>query len=107
MHDGGFSVDASVRIAAADRAGRERLLRYGARLPFSLELLERLAALVPPPRVRRHRYYGVLAPNAPLRQAVTAMARGPPPSDMSAARDQLDPQAHLAPAYEFDQRIAW
>jgi hypothetical protein len=27
-HGGGFSVDASVRIAAADRAGRERLLRY-------------------------------------------------------------------------------
>jgi len=27
-HGGGFSVDASVRIATADRAGRERLLRY-------------------------------------------------------------------------------
>jgi len=35
-----------------------------------LEFLERLAALVPPPRVHRHRYYGVLAPNAPLRQAL-------------------------------------
>ena len=35
-----------------------------------LELLDRLAALVPPPRVHRHRYYGVLAPNAPLRVAV-------------------------------------
>ncbi len=29
-HGGGFSVDASVRIAAADRAGRERLLRVSA-----------------------------------------------------------------------------
>jgi hypothetical protein len=28
QHGGGFSVDAAVRIAAADRAGRERLLRY-------------------------------------------------------------------------------
>jgi hypothetical protein len=32
-----------------------------------LELLERLAALIPPPRVHRHRYHGVLAPNAPVR----------------------------------------
>jgi hypothetical protein len=28
QHGGGFSVDGSVRIEAADRAGRERLLRY-------------------------------------------------------------------------------
>ena len=106
-HGGGFSVDASVRIEAADRAGRERLLRYCARPPFALdrlreldperllydhqkagpgghgplcltplELLDRLAALVPPPRVHRHRYFGVLAPNAPLRAAVTALAPG-------------------------------
>ncbi len=39
-----------------------------------LELIDRLAALVPPPRVHRHRYYGVLAPNSPLRAAVTALA---------------------------------
>ena len=39
-----------------------------------LELSERLAALIPPPRRHRHRYYGVLAPNAPLRSAVTALA---------------------------------
>jgi len=83
-HGGGFSVDASVRIEAADRAGRERLLRYCARPPFALErlrelgserllyehtkpgpggngpllltpleLLDRLAALVPPPLLRR------------------------------------------------------
>jgi len=39
-----------------------------------LELLERIAALVPPPRQHRHRYFGVLAPNAPLRAAVTALA---------------------------------
>jgi len=32
------------------------------------------AALVPPPRTHRHRYFGVLAPNSPLRSAVTAMA---------------------------------
>lgn len=27
-----------------------------------LELLDRLAALIPPPRRQRHRYHGVLAP---------------------------------------------
>jgi hypothetical protein len=104
-HGGGFSLDATVRIAANDRRGLERLLRYCARPPFaaerieeldrhrliyplskpgsdgrtqrilsSMELIERIAALVPPPRQHRHRYYGVLAPNAPLRTAVTALA---------------------------------
>ena len=108
----GFSVDASVRIEAQDRAGLERLLRYCARPPFAidrlrqegaalvcrcakqhsepasdkrggkaghialtpLELIARITALVPPPRTYRHRYFGVLAPNSPLRAAVTALA---------------------------------
>jgi hypothetical protein len=39
-----------------------------------LELIDRIAALVPPPRTHRHRYFGVLAPNSPLRAAVTALA---------------------------------
>ena len=38
-HGGGFSLDAAVRIEGADRAGRERLLRYCARPPFALEHL--------------------------------------------------------------------
>ncbi len=104
-HGGGFSLDAGVRIEAANRAGLERLLRYCARPAFALErlrqvdaehlvyeaakpgpgggvsllltpleLIERLAALIPPPRRHRHRYFGVLAPNAALRAAVTALA---------------------------------
>ena len=40
-----------------------------------LELIERIAALVPPPRTHRHRSFGVLAPNSPLRAAVTALAQ--------------------------------
>ena len=93
----GFSVDAGVCIEAHDRAALERLLRYCARPPFSmerlrkegsklvyrcgkqrseptsdkrgakvdelhltpLELINRIAALVPPPRTHRHRYFGV------------------------------------------------
>ena len=42
-----------------------------------LELIDRIAALIPPPRTHRHRYFGVLAPNSPLRSAVTAMAAAP------------------------------
>jgi hypothetical protein len=33
------------------------------------------AELVPPPRTHRHRYFGVLAPNSPLRSAVKALAQ--------------------------------
>ncbi len=39
-NSGGFSVDASVRIVADDRAGLELLLRYCARPPFALDRLE-------------------------------------------------------------------
>jgi hypothetical protein len=46
----------------------------GPRRLTPLELLDHLAALVPPPRIHRHRYFGVLAPNSPLRTAVTALA---------------------------------
>ena len=115
---GGFSIDASVHIAARDRAGLERLLRYCARPPFalerleanrdgatagerivyrlphpapdgtaalsltSLEFLERLALLIHPPRIHRHRYHGVLAPGGyppkvgpKLRYQVNALGR--------------------------------
>jgi hypothetical protein len=40
----------------------------------SLELIQLLSALIPPPRVHRHRYAGVLAPNSPLRHQVIASA---------------------------------
>ena len=40
-----------------------------------LEFLERLALLIHPPRIHRHRYHGVLAPNAKLRFQVIALGR--------------------------------
>jgi len=114
-NNSGFSLDAEVRIAARDRAGLERLLRYCARPPFALErlerideqhviyrlprpqqdgttalsltpleLIDRLAALIPPPRLHRHRYHGVLAPNSPSRGAASAYAREPPTEVASA-----------------------
>ncbi len=105
-HGGGFSVDASVGIAADDRPALERLLRYCARPCWAserltqaddrerliyafdkprpdgswqvtltpLELLDRLARFIPPPRRHLHRYHGVFAPHAALRAQVTARA---------------------------------
>ncbi len=52
-----------------DPAGRTAL-RLSA-----LEFLDRLAKILPPPRIHRHRYHGVFAPNAPLRPLVTERAR--------------------------------
>jgi len=49
-----------------------------------LELLDRLAALIPPPRRHRHRYYGVLAPNSPVRGVVTALAVTQKPAPVEA-----------------------
>jgi len=55
-HGGGFSVDAAVRVPAWDRAGLERLLRYGARPLFASERLawaefdQRLVYQLPKPR---------------------------------------------------------
>ncbi len=62
-----------------DRRNAKRGAKHGAEADelhlTPLELIARLAALVPPPRVHRHRYFGVLAPNSPLRPAVTALAQ--------------------------------
>ncbi len=44
QHGGGFSVDAGVCIAATDRAGLERLLRYCARPPFARDRLRQRGA---------------------------------------------------------------
>ena len=51
-----------------------------------LELLERLSKLVTPPRVHKHRYCGVLAPNAGLRGAVIESA-GPSGATLKVLQD--------------------
>ena len=121
-HQGGFSLNADVTVAAQDRAGLERLFRYSARPIFAserlqwiekdqrlvyrlpkprpdgqtvlyltpLEFLDKLAVLIPPPRKHRHRYHGVLAPNAPLLQAVTAYAGFPIGAEAVAAEEARD-----------------
>jgi hypothetical protein len=40
-----------------------------------LEFLAALSRLIPPPRVHRHRYHGVLAPNARMREQVIHLGR--------------------------------
>jgi hypothetical protein len=68
-----------------------------------LELIDRIAALVPPPRTHRHRYFGVLAPNSPLRAAVTALAAPPEatvqpePADTSQGTPGVVPQGNVVP----------
>jgi len=96
----GFDVHAGVVVEAHDRAGRERLFRYCARPPLSLErlavlpdgriayelrkpwgrathrvmtplqFLARLAALIPPPRHPLIRFHGVFAPHSSWRKSV-------------------------------------
>ena len=53
------------------RRGQQRSIEL--RLSAS-EFLDRIAALIPPPRKHRQRYFGVLAPNSPWRALVTAQA---------------------------------
>jgi hypothetical protein len=78
-----------------------------------LQFLERLVAFVPPPRMHRHRYHGVLAPHAGLRAAVVTIGRSPaetpsfadpePPEPASLASASLDePPRSASPA-----RIRW
>ena len=68
-----------------------------------LQRIDRLAALVPPPRVHRHRCFGVPAPNSPLRAAMDDAASDAAASD---ALPAITP-ALFAPDFVFDQRIAW
>lgn len=76
-----------------------------------LELIERLASLIPPPRRHRHRYYGVLAPNAPLRTVVTALAaekvEATPPTAMTEAVPATEPGATDEPIHRKAARYVW
>jgi hypothetical protein len=96
----GYNLHAAVRIGADDDVAREKLVRYCARPAFALErlsvlrdgriahaskaprknathriltpveLLARLAALIPPPRHPFLRYHGVLAPASKWRKEI-------------------------------------
>ena len=63
-----------------------------------MELLRRLASLIPPPRTHLVRYFGVLAPNAALREQVIQSA-GPSPA-------LLDRLKHAAECMGIDDQTA-
>jgi len=73
-----------VPILAVSCAGR---VRYALKTPYRdrtahnvlelLDLMARLAALVPPPRMHLTRYHGVFAPQSRLRAAISPAGRGP------------------------------
>jgi hypothetical protein len=71
-----------------------------------LELIDHLAALIPPPRRHRHRYHGVLAPNSPLRAAATAYGRDAA-DDPSASAEVAAPAAAPAPNARSPARYLW
>ena len=66
-----------------------------------MEFMQRLAALVPRPRLHLIRFHGVLAPNAKLRKAVVPV---PPPPETKPAH--ADDCAHLA-AGSAKGRMRW
>ena len=76
------------RLPGPDVHGRTALILT------PLELLKRLSRLIPPPRVHRHRYHGVLAPNARLRSRVVAMG----PTEADAPGESLEADEASAPA---------
>jgi len=73
-----------------------------------MQLLDRLAALIPPPRRHRHRCYGALAPHSPLRAAVTALAQPaentPAPAMIGASPSDATP---TEPAHRQAARYVW
>ncbi|MEO6021840.1 MAG: transposase [Burkholderiales bacterium] len=62
-----------------------------------LELMQRLAALVPPPRLHLIRFHGVLAPHAKLRAAIV-------PSPVDNAPQQASEHTH---ALASPARLSW
>jgi hypothetical protein len=126
----GINLHADLRVEAHDRRGRERLVRYGARPPFSheqfsqtsdgriafalrkprkdgtthlffspLQLLRRLAWLIPRPRVHLLRYAGIFAAGATWRRAVV-------PRCSPATEEPSDAEAEDLPAARAS-RLKW
>ena len=92
------------RFPKPDIHGRTELLLT------PLELLDALSKFVPPPRVHRHRYHGVLAPNARLRPHVVAFGQPervpePPAPEGDVASSSVSPEP--APAQASPARIRW
>ena len=71
-----------------------------------LELIDHLAALIPPSRLHRHRYHGVLAPNASLRAAAIIDGRDTV-DDADSPAEVRSPPATAAPNPRSPARYIW
>ena len=124
----GFNLHAAVTVGADDDIARERLARYCARPPFALErlsqlpdgriayrikqprrnathrilepieLLARIAALIPPPRHPFLRYHGVLAPASKWRRWIVPRLEEQDQTVTSRAHTSAAPPALTASA---------
>lgn len=127
-HDG-FNLHAAVAIGPDDDVSRERLVRYCARPAFAherlsilrdgriayivkqarragthrildpVELIARIAALVPPPRCPFLRYHGVLAPNSKWRPQIV-----PRPTALPQPKKPTQPRSQPQPTPSSNQR---
>jgi hypothetical protein len=84
-----------------DVVGRKVLEKFNTRkweihcfgISINDDVLARLAALVPPPRVHLTRYHGVFAPHAALRAAITPAGRGRRGARFEQGMSRLEPEA--------------
>ena len=70
-----------------------------------LEFMQRLAALVPRPRLHLIRFHGVLAPNAKLRSLV--VPQGPPKDEQAPGVAASGVQCEAQTAQVGPERIRW
>jgi ribosomal protein S27E len=93
-------------------------LRYALKHPYTdgtthflfqpLDLLARLAALVPRPRVHLTRYHGVFAPNSRLRRRIVPGARAPEtshPADPALSTGSHPPEQHASHRLTWAERL--
>jgi hypothetical protein len=89
----GFSLHAAVRCAADDRQ--------------ALAFMQRLAALVPRPRLHLIRFHGVLAPNAKLRALVVPQEVPHAPETAAPAQEAEPAQCEANCAHHRPVRLNW
>jgi len=70
-----------------------------------LEFMQRLAALVPRPRLHLIRYHGVLAPHAKLRGRV--VPQGPPAQEQAATEAAVGAESEVETVQARPRRISW
>ena len=70
-----------------------------------LEFMQRLAALVPRPRLHLIRFHGVLAPNAKLRSLV--VPQGPPAQAAAATEVAAAAECEVETAQARPHRVSW